>query len=138
MTSSEVFQHHFSIISKIVCCGCYMKKCSFYTYFFCCTEMTCLFISSSAIWVTGSDTGSVFSRAIGELTRSKCEWTGIWTIYNVYETTPSVHIIHFYENSCSSVITKYHVNGLVANRSRCNFCGRSTFIGLGGLILCSM
>jgi hypothetical protein len=26
MTSSEGFHHHFTIISKFVCCGCYMKK----------------------------------------------------------------------------------------------------------------
>jgi hypothetical protein len=26
MTSSEGFQHHFTIISKFVCCGCFMKK----------------------------------------------------------------------------------------------------------------
>ena len=26
MTSSEGFQHRFTIISKFVCCGCYMKK----------------------------------------------------------------------------------------------------------------
>ena len=26
MTSSEGFQQHFSIISKVVCCGFYMKK----------------------------------------------------------------------------------------------------------------
>jgi hypothetical protein len=26
MTSSEGFQLHFTIISKFVCCGCYMKK----------------------------------------------------------------------------------------------------------------
>ena len=25
MTSSEGFQHHFSIISKLLCCGCHMK-----------------------------------------------------------------------------------------------------------------
>jgi hypothetical protein len=37
--------------------------------------------SSSAIWVTGSDAGSVAFRARGELTRSKCEWTRIWTTY---------------------------------------------------------
>ena len=24
--SSEGFQHHFTVISKFVCCGCYMKK----------------------------------------------------------------------------------------------------------------
>ena len=40
MTNLEGFQHHFTIISKSGCCGCYMKKeCSFYSYFFCCTEM---------------------------------------------------------------------------------------------------
>ena len=26
MTSSEGFKHHLSIISKFVCCNCYMKK----------------------------------------------------------------------------------------------------------------
>ena len=26
MTSSEEFQHHFNNITRIVCCGCYMKK----------------------------------------------------------------------------------------------------------------
>ena len=26
MTSLKGFQHHFNIISKFVCCGCYMKK----------------------------------------------------------------------------------------------------------------
>ena len=26
MTSSKGFKHHFKIISKFVCCGCYMKK----------------------------------------------------------------------------------------------------------------
>ena len=26
MTSSEEFYHHFDIISKFVCCGCYSKK----------------------------------------------------------------------------------------------------------------
>ena len=41
--------------------------------------MRWMFISSTAIWVTGSDTGSVGSRARSELTRSKCEWTRIWT-----------------------------------------------------------
>ena len=51
--------------------------------------MKWLFISSTAIWVTGSDTGSVASRARTELTSSKCDWTWIWTIYNVDETTHS-------------------------------------------------
>ena len=45
---------------------------------------------SRAIWVTGSDASFVASRAWGELTRSKCEWTRIWTIYNVNETTHSL------------------------------------------------
>ena len=26
MSSSERFQHNYTIISKFVCCGCYMKK----------------------------------------------------------------------------------------------------------------
>ena len=26
MTSSEGFHHHFNIIAKFVCCGCYTKK----------------------------------------------------------------------------------------------------------------
>ena len=32
MTSSEGFQQHFSIISKYVCCGFYMKKNVAFTY----------------------------------------------------------------------------------------------------------
>ena len=59
---------------------------SFYTHLFCSTEMRWLFISSTAIWVTGSDTGSVASRARTELTSSKCDWTRIWNIKNVDET----------------------------------------------------
>ena len=51
------------------------KRISFYPYLFCCTEMRWFFISSSAIWVTGSDISSVASRARSELTRSKCEKT---------------------------------------------------------------
>ena len=39
--------------------------------------MRWLFISSTAIWVTGSDTGSVVSRAGTELTSSKRDWTRI-------------------------------------------------------------
>ena len=79
MTSSEGFQQHFSIISKYVCCGFYMKKnVAFYTHLFCCTEMRWLFISSTAIWVTRSDTSSVSSRTRTELTSSKCDSTRIW------------------------------------------------------------
>ena len=33
MNSSEGFQHHFNIISKFVCCGCYMKKNVAFTLF---------------------------------------------------------------------------------------------------------
>ena len=44
------------------------KECSFYTHLFCCTKMRWLFISSTAIWVTDSDTGSVDSRARTKLT----------------------------------------------------------------------
>ena len=46
-----------------------------------------LFISSTAIWVTSSDTSSVASRAGTKLTSSKCDWTRIWAILNVDETT---------------------------------------------------
>ena len=51
--------------------------------------MRWLFISSTAIWVTGSDTRSVASRARTELTCSKCDYTRIWAIENADETTPS-------------------------------------------------
>ena len=37
--------------------------------------MRWLFISSTDIWVTSSDSGSVTSRARTELTSSKCDWT---------------------------------------------------------------
>ena len=49
--------------------------------------MRWLFISSTAIWVTDSETVSVASKARTKLTSSKCDWTRIWTIYNVDETT---------------------------------------------------
>ena len=52
----------------------------FNTHLFYCTEMRWLFISSTAIWVTGSDTSSVDSRARTELTSSKCDWNRIWAI----------------------------------------------------------
>jgi hypothetical protein len=40
MTSSEGFQHHFSIISKFDCCDClHENECSVYSYLFCCTKM---------------------------------------------------------------------------------------------------
>jgi hypothetical protein len=68
------FQHRFKICLLWLL---HEKECSFYTYLFYCTEMRWLFISSRAIWVTGSDTGSVASRARSELTRWKCEWTRI-------------------------------------------------------------
>ena len=37
--------------------------------------MRWLFINSTAIWVTGSDTSLVASRARTDLTSSKCDWT---------------------------------------------------------------
>ena len=77
------FHHHFKICLLWLL---HKKECSFYSCLFCCTLMRWLFIISSAIW----DTGSVASRAQSELNRSKCEWTRIWTIYNVHETTPNL------------------------------------------------
>ena len=57
--------------------------------------MRWLFISSSAIWVTGPDTSSVASRGKSELTISKCERTRIWTIENVDErTTPWISLFN--------------------------------------------
>ena len=56
------------------------KECSVCTPLFWCTEMRWLFISSIAIWVTDSDTGSVASKARSQLTKPKWEWTRIWTI----------------------------------------------------------
>ena len=71
MTSSEGFQHHFSIILKYVCCGFYVKKNAAFTLIsfalLKCDE--CL----TAISITGSDSGSVASRARSKLTISKCE-----------------------------------------------------------------
>ena len=55
-------------------------KCSFYTPLFCCIEMRWLFICSTAIWVNGSNTVLVASRAKAKLTSSKCDWTRIWDI----------------------------------------------------------
>ena len=46
-----------------------------------------IFCCSTECWVTGSDTGSVASRARTVLTSSKCDWTRIWAIQNVDETT---------------------------------------------------
>ena len=73
---SKTFQHNFKMCSLWFL---HKKECSFYTYLFCCTEKKWMFISSTAIWFTSSDTGSVAFRARGQLDRSKCEWTRIWT-----------------------------------------------------------
>ena len=51
----------------------------------------CLIIRSTAIWVSGSDTSSVPSRARGQLTRSKCEGNRI--LNNVDEMNPTVHCV---------------------------------------------
>ena len=56
MTSSKGFQHHFK---SCLLWFLHEKEYSFYTNLFYCTEMRWLFISSTAIWVTGSDTNSV-------------------------------------------------------------------------------
>ena len=96
-TSSEGFRHPFKICLMWLL---HKEECSFYTYLFCCTEMRWMFISLTAIWVTGSDTGSVASRARSKLTSTKCEWTRIWTIYNVDETTPRV--LKFFHFICTN------------------------------------
>ena len=44
-------------------------------------------ISSTASSATGSANGSVATRARTELISSKCDWTRIWTVYNVDEIT---------------------------------------------------
>ena len=74
---STSFQHHLKICLMWFL---HKKECSFYTHHFPCTEMRWLFISSTAIWVTGSDTRSVASTARSKLTTSKCDWTRIWTM----------------------------------------------------------
>ena len=73
----RTFQHHFKICLLWIL---HKKECSFYTHLFCCTEIKWLFINSTAIWVTGSDTSSVAFRARSQLTRSKCKWTRIWNV----------------------------------------------------------
>ena len=70
---SALFQHHFEIRLLWLL---HEKECSFYTYPCCCTEIRWLFISSSAVWGTGS-----------VASRSKCGWTRIWTIKSIDETT---------------------------------------------------
>ena len=78
--SSASFRNKFVVIVT-------WKECGFCSYLFCCTKIRWLSISSTTIWVTGSGIGSVASRARSKLTKSKCEWTRIWNIYNVNETT---------------------------------------------------
>ena len=70
---SVSFQHHFKIYLLWLL---HEKECSFYSYLFCCTEMTWMFIISSTIWVNGWDTSSVASRSRSELTSSQCNWKG--------------------------------------------------------------
>ena len=70
---SVSFQHHFKIYLLWLL---HEKECSFYSYLFCCTEMTWMFIISTTIWVNGWDTSSVASRARSELTSSQCNWKG--------------------------------------------------------------
>ena len=68
MTSSEGFQQHFSIISKFVCCGFYIKKNVALTLisFAILKWDECLSVQlpfELPHLCTGSDTGSVASRA---------------------------------------------------------------------------
>ena len=70
---SVSFQHHFKINLLWLL---HEKECSFYSYLFCCTEMTWMFIISTTIWVNGWDISSVASRARSELTSSQCNWKG--------------------------------------------------------------
>ena len=70
---SVSFQHHFKIYLLWLL---HEKECSFYSYLFCCTEMTWMFIISTTIWVNGWDTSSVASRARSELTSLQCSWKG--------------------------------------------------------------
>ena len=77
MTSSKGFLHHFNIISNFLLSWLLNEKeSSFCTYLFCSTEMTWMFIISTAIWVNGWDTSSVASRARSELTSLQCNWNG--------------------------------------------------------------
>ena len=95
---SASFQNLFVVVVK------WKGICTFYTYLFCCTEMRWLFISLSAIWATDSDTSLVACRARTELTRSKCEWTRIWTIQNVDETNQRT------DGICNHICIRSHWN----------------------------
>ena len=87
---SVSFQHHFKIYLLWLL---HEKECSFYSYLFCCTEMTWMFIISTTIWVNGWDTSSVASRARSELTSSQCNWKGNRKGKGTDETLPrEVHI----------------------------------------------
>ena len=114
-TSKAYFLHREPLSFLPPLCWCarqwflYEKECSFYTHLFCCTKMRWLFISITAIWVTSSDTGSDasragYSRARTELTSSKCDWTRIWAIWNVDETSHSkcqAHLTHGHIYDCN-------------------------------------
>ena len=89
---SVSFQHHFKIYLLWLL---HEKECSFYSYLFCCTEMTWMFIISTTIWVNGWDTSSVASRARSELTSSQCNWKGNRKGKGTDETplVKSIHIL---------------------------------------------
>ena len=84
MPSSERFQPHCSIFSNFVCCGFNMKKNVAFTLIsfnaLKWDELQMNVNHSTAVSSNVSDTGSVASRSRGQLTRSKWEWTRIWTI----------------------------------------------------------
>ena len=87
---SVSFHHHFKIHLLWLLDE---KECSFYSYLFCCTEMTWMFIISTTIWVNGWDTSSVASRARSELTSSQCNWKGNWKGKGTDETPLCIQCI---------------------------------------------
>ena len=100
---SVSFQHHFKIYLLWLL---HEKECSFYSYLFCCTEMTWMFIISTTIWVNGWDTSSVASRARSELTSSQCNWKGNRKGKGTDETPQTmVSFIYILDSSNSSSIT---------------------------------
>ena len=105
MTSSKGFQHHVNIISKFVCCGCYMKKNVAFTLIsFAVLKWDECLSFQLPFELPVRDTGSVASRTRGALASSKCEWTRIWTIQNVDETNQRT------DGICNYICIRSHWN----------------------------
>ena len=86
MASSEGFQQHFSIISKFVCCGFYMKKNVAFTVisFAVLKWDDCLSVQLPFELPVQIPVQLLLELYTSKLTRWKCEWTRIWTtLYNV-------------------------------------------------------